>query len=492
MNSATITTDCTEVDLNAHARLAQRSWAALPVSHRLRVLKIARGLFARNTANLVEAIPATLARTQADTLAAEVLPLLAGCRFLESNAARLLKPKRLGRAGLPFWLAGVSSEVYRAPFGVVLIIGPANYPLFLPGVQALQALAAGNAVVWKPGRGGRAVAEVFAATLEHAGLPEGLLRVTDEAVEASLQELAASPDKIVFTGSAQAARSVLAAAAETLTPCIVEASGSDAVIALPTADPARLAQALAFGMRLNGSETCMAPRRLLLVGSPERSQHEPLLAAIRTEFAKIEGIPYTDPAKRQLLRDLLADAKLHGAEVWQGEAQRDADAIFLRPILILNGTPAMRVARTDIFAPILTVIPCPDEQAVLEAQQACPFGLTAAIFGEEAAALRLSERLTAGTILINDLIVPTADPRIPFGGRRASGYGVTRGPEGLLEMTAAKSVLTRRGKSLQHYAPTTKTHAGMFEGVIQMSHAPTRAERWAGLRRMIDAARKLR
>ncbi len=480
MNAAPTATDGTEasIDLNAPARRAQASWQTRGVRDRLRIFKIARGLLAQNATNLAEAIH----RTPADTLAAEILPLLAACKFLESEAVGLLKPRKLGRSGLPFWLSGVASEVQRVPYGTILIIGPANYPLFLPGVQALQALAAGNAVVWKPGRGGRAVAEVFAATLEHAGLPEHLLRVTDESVEAARHELAAHPDKIVFTGSAAAAQSVLRTAAETLTPCIIEASGSDAVIALPTADPIRLAQALAFGMRLNGSETCMAPRRLLLVGSQEA-----ILTAIRQEFAKIEGIPFTDPARRQQLRDLVADARLHGAEV-----HGDPDAVFLRPILILNGTPAMLAARTDVFAPILTVIRCADEQAVLEAQQTCPFGLTAAIFGEESAARKLSEKLTVGTVLINDLIVPTADPRIPFGGRRASGYGVTRGAEGLLEMTATKTILARRGSSTQHYASTTKTHAEIFEGVIQMSHAPTRVERWAGLRRMIDAAKRLK
>ncbi|MDJ8954084.1 aldehyde dehydrogenase family protein, partial [Clostridium perfringens] len=86
-------------------------------------------------------------------LTAEVMPLLAACQFLERSAPRILKPRRFGAWGRPFWLAAVRSEVQREPLGVVGIIGPGNYPLFLPGVQALQALVAGNAVWIKPGVG---------------------------------------------------------------------------------------------------------------------------------------------------------------------------------------------------------------------------------------------------------------------------------------------------------------------------------------------------
>jgi acyl-CoA reductase-like NAD-dependent aldehyde dehydrogenase len=91
-----------------------------------------------------------LHRSVADTLVSEVLPLVEACRFLEREARWILAPQRLSSHTRPFWLRRVTAETSREPLGVVLIIAPANYPLFLPGVQALQALAAGNAVLWKP------------------------------------------------------------------------------------------------------------------------------------------------------------------------------------------------------------------------------------------------------------------------------------------------------------------------------------------------------
>ena len=290
-------------------------------------------------------MPSSLARNRADTLAAEVLPLLEACKFLEREATRLLAPQPLGKQGLPFWLSGVDATVERVPLGVVLIIAPANYPLFLPGVQALQALAAGNAVVWKPGRGGRAVAEIFAELAHGAGLPGRALRVTDEAVETVHREIEASPDKIVFTGSSETGRTVQRLAAEYSIPVVAELSGCDAVIVLPGADEARVLDALCFGMRLNGSATCMAPRRLVLVG-----HHNRLIYGLEARFDAMEPVFLPDSVRGQV-NALLEDAQAHGASV-VGER----GDLAMKPVLVLGGTTEMAVARTDFFAPVLTVL----------------------------------------------------------------------------------------------------------------------------------------
>jgi aldehyde dehydrogenase (NAD+) len=434
---------------------------------------------ASRCAELVDAIPAELARTRADSYAAEVLPLLAACEFLEREAAEILAPRQLGSEGLPFWLGGIETVVERVPFGLVLVIGPANYPLFLPGVQALQALAAGNAVVWKPGRGGAGVAQAFARAMEAAGLPDGLLRVTEESVEAGLRELRAGVDKVFFTGSAQAGRELLQAAAQTATPVVAELSGCDAAIVLGSAESERVVLALKFGMRLNGSATCMAPRRLILVGDGL----EGLIARLREEFAAMAPIPVSGWER---LRGLLDDARSEGATVCGEAGPR------MRPVLVLDGEPEMAIAQADVFAPVLTVLRVENAAEIARLDEACPFGLTAAVFGEEAEAKRIGAMLRAGTVMVNDLIVPTADPRVSFGGRRGSGFGVTRGREGLLEMTAVKTVAVRQGRSVRHYQETGANHEAMFQGVVAMSHGAGVRARWQGLKQMVAAAMRLR
>jgi aldehyde dehydrogenase (NAD+) len=222
----------------------------MSLSERLRVLRTARQFMAARAEDFAAAISPRLARSKADTLVTELLPLLAGCRFLEREAKRILAPRRLGRSGRPLWLVGVAAEIHHVPLGHVLVIGPSNYPLFIPGSQVLQALAAGNSVTWKPGVGGAAVARLTASVLADAGLPAGVLTVTDESVEAAQQALAALPDKVVFTGSSRTSQSILTQLAETSTPAVVELSGADAIIVTPSADLQQVARAVAFGLHV--------------------------------------------------------------------------------------------------------------------------------------------------------------------------------------------------------------------------------------------------
>jgi len=464
-----------------HVRLAQMQWAETPLARRLNVLRKARHELARISDRLVDAISPELHRTRADSYGAEVLPLLSACRFLEEDAERILKPRRLGTKHRPFWLAGIDSTVERVPFGVVLIIAPANYPLLLAGVQTLQALAAGNAVVWKPGRNGCDVADVFKAVLMQAGLPDGLLQVTDDGTATAIAELQSRPDKVFFTGSATAGRAVLRLAAEHAIPVVAELSGCDAVIVLESADPARVVDALAWGMRLNGSATCIAPRRLFLVGQG----HEILIASLRERFEAMDGVELA-PAPQERLREAVDDAERSGATVCG-----NAGASSVKPVLVLGGRPEMKIAQDDLFAPVLTVLQVADANEVLQADALCPFGLTAAIFGDQRPALALSRQLNVGTVLVNDLIFPTVDPRVPFGGRRGSGFGTTRGAEGLLEMTTAKVTAIRKDRLGLHYLETGSAHEELFRGVIAMSHGGNLRERFAGLRRMIAAAKKV-
>jgi aldehyde dehydrogenase (NAD+) len=462
---------------------AQRRWAAQPVAARLRVLKQARHLLAARTDALCKAIPSTLARNTADTCCSEIIPLLAACKFLENEAASILKPRRLSLRSVPLWLLGISSEVRRVPLGRILVIAPSNYPLFLPGVHVLQALAAGNSVVWKPGVGGAPIAALVAETMHQAGLPRELLEVTGESIEDGQAALAQGVDKVVFTGSAASGQSLMHQLAETLTPCVAELSGCDAVFVLPSADLTRVVKALAFGMRLNGSATCMAPRRIILV-SANAARRAEFIALLIAQLEWVPGVALPEKVQREL-QILLDDAARSGAKI-HGEID-DAQ----QPVLITDAIPSMKIAQADIFAPVLTLLDAQDIDDALEVNEACPYSLTASIFGDERQARLIARDLLAGTVIVNDLMIPAADPRTPFGGRGRSGFGVTQGAEGLLEMTSPQSIIVQRSKSTRNYDATTPTHREMFDGVIQSAHAATFGQRLAGVRQLITAASKL-
>ena len=332
--------------------------------------------------------------------------------------------------------------------------------------------------------GGKAVAILFAEALHSAGLPVGLLQVTGEGVADAEQALRTGVDKVFFTGSAASGRRLLRGLAETLTPSVMELSGCDAVVVLPSADLDRTLRALAFGMRLNGSATCMAPRRVILVDA-DAARSRDFCRRLAEVLSGVPGIPLGSETREQLSA-LLTQATREGATVIG-----DVDAAAIQPILVTRGHSLMDLASADIFAPVLLVMETSGED--LEATLAgSPLALTVSIFGEEREARRVQDGIVAGSVLINDLIVPTADPRLPFGGRRQSGFGVTRGREGLLEMTAIKVVTTRRGGGMKHYDETDSGHFDFFGGILSLAYDTAWRERWCGLKRAMKSARHLK
>lgn len=491
------------------ARLAQHTWAAAPIANRLAVIRNTRHLVAENCRSLAATLPGrdlepaaarpassqpggvqpisparatVLPRNMADTLIAEVLPLAEAARFLEREATSILLPRQLGRRNRPFWLGGVASQVERVPLGVVLVIAPSNYPLFLPGVQVMQALAAGNAVLWKPAPGCAAVARFMARLFTQAGLTNGLLYILDEAAKSGIEAMRAGVDKVFVTGHADTGRAVLQELASTHTPAVMELSGCDAVFLLRGADLNRAAHALAFGLRLNGSATCMAPRRVFATAADSQQ----LLALLQPLLAETPPVPLAPTIRTQLDRLIQEAVQLGATLVRDG---RSGSSEYVTPTVLLNVPTHAAILRTDIFAPVLSFCPSANEAEALAANAACPYALTASIFGAPATSRIFAAELRVGTVLINDIIVSTADPRVSFGGRGASGFGVTRGHEGLLEMTAVKTTLHQQRRSLRPYAATSSRHEPFFASYIQAVHSGSLAQRFRALARLMSAAR---
>ena len=157
----------------------------------------------------------------------------------------------------------------------------------------------------------------------------------------------------------------------------------------------------------------------------------------------------------------MAEAIAEGARLLDGPGQTGV-------VILADARPEMRLLREDVFAPWLALVPVGDMAAAIAAQPLCPYALGASIFGPEPEARAVAARLHVGSVCINDLIVPTADPRLPFGGRGLSGFGVTRGAEGLLDMTVIKTVSLRRGHLMPHLAHTRATDADRYARLITL------------------------
>jgi acyl-CoA reductase-like NAD-dependent aldehyde dehydrogenase len=463
------------------ARSIQPEWGARPVGERLAVIGRLRRLIAREAWMLADAVGARPGRAPGETLALEVLPLADACRFLEREGAALLAPYRLGRRGRPTWLFGTIAEIRREPLGLVLVLAPGNYPLFLPGVQIVQALAAGNAVLVKPAPGCTTPLAVLTELLAEAGLPDGLIGILNEDVAAGRIAIAAGVDKVVLTGSAQTGRQVLADLAPHLVPAVLELSGNDAVLVLPGADLDLVTAALTYGLRLNGGATCIAPRRVFV----SREMALELEQRLVPRISALPPVAVPEPVRRQVAR-LIDEAQSAGCRVIGPPVRPDRPV--MAPLLVADAVPELGLLQEDVFAPVQSLVPVADENDALAAASACAYGLGVAIFGPERTARKLATEVRAGSVTINDLIVPTADPRLPFGGRDLSGFGVTRGAEGLLELTAIKTVSRRKGRLRPHYDPFGPADADLIAAYIAAAHGE--GGRYDAMRRVFDSLRR--
>ncbi|WP_182866972.1 aldehyde dehydrogenase family protein [Rhodopirellula sp. JC639] len=462
-------------------------WDQLSSKQRCRIVGSIAGALCDRSDELIQACASPQRTDPVETITSELLPLCAALKFLGKRGAKILAPRRLGMSNRPAWLLGVHSVVRRVPLGTVLVLGTWNYPLLLPGVQLAQAIAAGNRVRLKPAVGAERASQILVECFHAGGVPEDQLVLLDSDTSAAVHAISEGVDLIVLTGAAETGRKVLESAAPMLSASIMELSGCDAVIVLPGADEQRLIAALRFGLSFNASATCIGPRRLMV----QSADHDTAVERLKPVLADMPPA-IVHPAARQGVADLVAQALAAGAVDCLGRYDHTQlrEQGVMSPLLLDHVTADHAIASADVFAPVLSVIRVDDIDHAVHLVNECPYRLAASVFGPASEATRVAERLNVGTVTVNDLIAPTADPRLPFGGRGQSGFGVTRGPEGLLAMTAAKVISRRRGPVAPHLRPRAESDQEMLHGALHAMHGGGVRKRLAGLRRIVRSVKK--
>ncbi len=498
----------TAPDLVERLRAAQPAWARRPVAERLRPVRALRRLIADECDALCEAARRDLGKAPEETIAGDLLPLADACLFLEREAGRLLRPRRVPAAQRPIWLWGQGDRVHRRPRGVVGIIGTWNYPYLLNGVPVVQALAAGNAVLWKPSEVAPGCAAALDGLFRRAGFPDDLIHRTEATREAGPALVEAAVDHVVFTGSAAVGRRVAARLGERLVSCTLELSGCDAMFVLADADAALAARAAWFGATTNRGQTCVAVRRAFV----HRSVYSAFCDLLRAEASAAAprcGWPWRRRCWRtaeRLVRGALGrrravvDRPLTGALPQGATAERNGDPAAFPQAGGRGGRPARTrpLCREVPFAPVLAVLPFDSlEEVRAIASGRCPYGLAASVFTRERrqGGGAGGSLLPAGMVTVNDVVR----------GRRAhSGHAVRRprrqrlgrqrrGRRGLLEMTTVRrwSAIPRRlvPAALRTGGGPGSGEAGadLLRGLLESAHAPTLGRRWRGWRRLLAA-----
>lgn len=474
----------------ARCRAAQLNWSRTPLRQRLRLVRNFRHLLAEHTDELSLAVTQDVLRPADEVLATDILPTADACRYLECNAQRILQPRRIPGAQRPWWLIGSKDVVYRRSRGVVGIIGTWNYPIFLNAVQIAHALTAGNGVIWKPSELTPMLAPALHDLFLKAGFPSDLFIRLPATRDAGPQLVEADIDHLVFTGSANVGRQLAMRLGERLISSTLELSGCDAMIVGSDADIPMAAKAAWFGSMLNRGQTCLAVRRIFV----DRSRYAEFLDQLRPLTASKEPQPLMLLSQAAQAERLVRSAINQGARVLGSDIAPKAEDDPPRfPRTVVTGARAeMAICQEASFAPITSVMAYDNMQTVVDEQEKCPFALGSSIFmRDQQKAMKLAEALGTGMVTINDVLAQTAHPATPFGGRRASGWGVTQGAEGLLEMTVPQVISERTGTYRPHFDAVDGAPAKtvlMLKGILQLRHGKRWRQRWDGLRQLIRGA----
>jgi len=419
----------------ARARVAAETWSTRSFAARNEELDAFRHAIAAAADSIADILTRENGKPEIEALT-EVMMSLGHLKSATARAESAMATKKVG-SGL---LANFRATVTYQPLGVIGVIGPWNYPLNTPMGSIAYALAAGNAVVWKPSELTPLVAlEIEKIAKRVFALPD-LLQVVTGAGATGAALAKAAVDKISFTGSAATGKRVMLAAAERLTPVLLELGGKDPMIVSDDADLEKAAEAAVYGGLTNAGQACISVERIYVADSVHDKFVDEVVKQVRD--LKVGGDDgdlgaMTSEAQVNIVRDHLEDAIAKGAKVLTGGPAAISGS-FIQPTVLTNVTHQMKVMTEETFGPVIPIQKVKSVDEAVRLANDSRYGLGSTVFAGKSAR-DIASKLRAGMTSINSVMAFAGIYNLPFGGVGDSGFGRIHGDEGIREFTRVKS-----------------------------------------------------
>lgn len=423
-------------------RICYQSGKTRTIAYRKQLLEKLKAVIKRRNQDIQKALRQDFGKCGFESFSTEIMGVLDEIDFSIRHVSGWEKPKRVRT---PITLFCAKSTVYREPYGNVLIISPWNYPFLLAFSPLVGAIAAGNCCILKPSEYAPHTSRILKEMITEC-FPKEVCAVIEGGAKETTELLKERFDFIFYTGSTRVGKIIAKAAAEHLTPVVLELGGKSPCIVDETADIKVAAKRIVWGKFLNGGQTCVAPDYLLV----QRQVKPKLLAAMKQEILHFYG---DDPkASGDYCRiispghfDRLA-AFLEAGTVYSG-GQCDHEERYIEPTILTDITWELPVMQEEIFGPILPVLEYDNIEEVVRLLQKKERPLALYIFtGKKSVSQMLIRRLNFGGGGVNTLVMHVANGYLPFGGIGASGMGMYHGKWSYETFTHAKAMMDKTVK----------------------------------------------
>jgi succinate-semialdehyde dehydrogenase/glutarate-semialdehyde dehydrogenase len=421
---------------------AFNSWRKTSFSIRGELLKNAAAILQSNKEAFGRLMSLEMGKPYSQSLA-EVVKCAKGCEYYADNTEEILADRIIETDAS-------KSYVSHQPIGIVLAVMPWNFPFWQVFRFAAPALMAGNVGVLKHASNVQGCALAIENIFVESGFPENVFR-TLVIGSKHVENVINNPHvkAVTLTGSTPAGRAVASQSGAALKKTVLELGGSDPYVILKDADLDQAVEACVIGRLLNTGQSCIAAKRFIVVTDVLADFQERLIDEMRV---KKWGDPFEEdvdlgPMVNETARDEIHNQVLmsveKGAAILLGGKVPDNPGAYYPATVLGNVRPGMPAFDEELFGPVAAVIAAENEAEAIKLANQTPFGLGAAVFtsdikkGEKIA----SEQLEAGSCFVNDYV--RSDPRLPFGGIKASGYGRELSSNGILEFVNSKTVYIR-------------------------------------------------
>lgn len=453
-------TDATIADVVAGLRNTFWTGRTRPLAWRLEQLDALHRLLVEREADLVAALAQDLGRGSTEAWLEDIAPLIAEIKYARKHLASWVRPQRV-RASLP--VQPGRAWVQPEPLGVVGIIGPWNYPVYLILAPLVGALAAGNCAVLKPSEHTPTVSATLAKLVSEYLDPDAVATVQGAAAE-SLELIDQGLDHICFTGSPEIGKVIMAAAAKHLTPVTLELGGKCPVIVAEDASVRAAARRIALGKAINSGQTCVAPDYVLV----HRDVRDKFLAELNRAIDKYtpeRDLPLVHQRRAQRIAELVAGAR--GRLIRGGHV--DAAAHRAEMTVIVDPDESSELMSEEIFGPVLPVVTVDSLDEAIAHVTARPKPLAVYVFtGNPAVEKRVVNEISSGGTVVNHLVLHLLAPGLPFGGVGNSGMGAYHGRWGFDTFSHRKAVLRKpiHPDPWFQYPPYTKLKERLLRAVF--------------------------